>query len=102
MKNKIISFMDSKGNVVLEKKLTSLPLKEEVVINKSVEFFDDPEPCMIHRSAVMKRLYMEIDDFLNDALRKGRKQLSLEHIPDSIKKYIDIPDTITVINIRQS
>jgi len=102
MKNKIISFIDDKGNVVLEKRITSIPLREEVVINKSIEFFNDPEPCMIHRSAVMKRLYMEINDFLDDALLQGKKQLSWECIPDSIKAYVDISDTITAINIKQS
>src|SRR5574344_1768310 len=32
--------------------LKDVPLKESVILAKSVEFFDDPEPCHIHRSAV--------------------------------------------------
>lgn len=100
MRKKLISFLNGNRNVILEKRLTSIPLKEEVIIAKSIEFFDDPEPCMIHRSAVMKRLYIEIDDFFNDALRQGKKQLLWGDIPDFIKEYIDIRDTITAISIK--
>lgn len=66
-----ITFIDNKGKVILEQKLTSLSLREEALISKSIEFFNDPEPCMIHRSAVMKRMYMEISDLLSDFLQKG-------------------------------
>lgn len=40
--------------------LKDVPLKEAVILTKSVEFFDDPEPCHIHRSAVRTRLTAEI------------------------------------------
>lgn len=39
----------------------NLPLTEEIIINKSIEFFDDKEPCEIHRSAVQIRLLAELD-----------------------------------------
>ena len=39
--------------------LKDLPLKEEIILQKSVEFFDDPDPCHIHRSAVRVRLVAE-------------------------------------------
>ena len=35
--------------------LTDLPLKEEIILEKSEEFFNDPNPCFIHRSAVRVR-----------------------------------------------
>ncbi|MBQ1189321.1 MAG: hypothetical protein IIX57_02765, partial [Lachnospiraceae bacterium] len=37
-----------------------LPIRESVILEKSVEFFDDPEPCHIHRGAVRVRLTAEI------------------------------------------
>lgn len=40
--------------------LKDVPLKESIILAKSVEFFDDPEPCHIHRSAVRTRLTAEI------------------------------------------
>ena len=42
--------------------LTDLPLKDEWIIKKSIEFFNDPEPCFIHRSAVTIRMLNEIWD----------------------------------------
>lgn len=38
-------------------------LPEKSVLALSVEYFDDPEPCSIHRSAVHKRAMMELMDF---------------------------------------
>jgi len=50
------------GNVLFSGDLTDLPLKDEWVIKKSIEFFNDPEPCFIHRGAVSVRLLNEIWD----------------------------------------
>jgi len=46
--------------VLFSGNLEDLPLKDEWIIKKSVEFFNDPEPCFIHRSAVAVRLLHEI------------------------------------------
>ena len=50
------------GRVLFSGNLEDLPLKEEWIIQKSVEFFNDPEPCFIHRGAVAVRLLNEIWD----------------------------------------
>ena len=42
--------------------LTDLPLKEEIILEKSEEFFNDPNPCFIHRSAVRVRLLAELEE----------------------------------------
>ena len=47
-------------NVVYEGLLKDLPIKETVLIEKSISFFDDPEPCFIHRNAVRVRLTEEL------------------------------------------
>ncbi len=63
--------------------LINIPLKESVVLEKSVEFFDDPEPCHIHRRVVRTRLTDEI-------------QAELEAAPDErpgplLLSYADFP-----------
>ena len=50
------------GNVLYDGRLTGLTLTEEMVKSLSVLFFDDPEPCEIHRSAVLSRVFMEIQE----------------------------------------
>lgn len=37
---------------------------DELIVRKSVEYFSDPEPCMIHRSAVASRLLAELQTAL--------------------------------------
>ena len=46
--------------MVYEGLLKDIPIKEEVLIEKSIYFFDDPEPCFIHRDAVRVRLTEEL------------------------------------------
>lgn len=60
-KEKTLHLFDEYGREILCCEVRDLPLKEDVVIAKSIEFFCDAEPCYIHRGAVMTRLYAEIE-----------------------------------------
>lgn len=42
-----------------------LPLAEEVILEKSIEFFNDREPCAIHRGAVHMRLLAELEQLFS-------------------------------------
>lgn len=48
--------------ILYEGRLEELPLREEVILAKSEEFFHDPDPCYIHRGAVSIRLYLELEE----------------------------------------
>lgn len=54
----IILYAD--GQEIYNGRLSELPIREDVILSKSIHFFDDPEPCHIHRSAVRLRLTEEI------------------------------------------
>lgn len=54
----LILFAD--GQKIYNGRLSEIPIKETVILNKSVHFFNDPEPCHIHRNAVRMRLAQEI------------------------------------------
>ena len=58
--------------------ISDLPLKDEWIIKKSIEFFNDPEPCFIHRSAVTVRLLNEVWDY---AVNGGGKELEYADFP---------------------
>ncbi|MDF2985451.1 MAG: hypothetical protein K0R50_961 [Eubacterium sp.] len=73
---KNISFLNGRKEVLRRFKFTSLPISEQVIINKSIEFFCDPEPCFIHRSAVLKRLLAEIEDYFNSMALSGSSEIN--------------------------
>ena len=52
------------GQTFFKGLLSELPVNETVLIAKSIEFFSDPEPCFIHRSAVQARMYAEFEQWL--------------------------------------
>jgi hypothetical protein len=37
-----------------------LPVREDLIIAKSLEYFNDDAPCFLHRSAVLQRLFAEL------------------------------------------
>lgn len=53
MKKKTIKIIKNE-QVLYNGKLIDLPLKDEYIIKKSIELFDDEDPCIIHKSYVMK------------------------------------------------
>jgi len=89
-----VCLLDESRNVVFEKKLISIAFKDESVIAKSIEFFGDPSPCMIHRSAVMKRLYMEFFEYFEKC---GDIQNAIwEDVPEHLRDYLDME----VVNVK--
>lgn len=39
-----------------------IPLSEEKILSYSIQFFHDPAPCFIHRSAVRARMLAELEE----------------------------------------
>ena len=55
-----ILLCDGKGAVISSCPTNEFMLPEDVVISLSIEYFNDPEPCHIHRGAVHRRAMMEL------------------------------------------
>ena len=85
-----VRLLSGEGVVILECNFNRLPLKEKVVLEKSVEFFSDPEPCYIHRSAVMVRLLSEIWEFLDDRLNQGIESIDDCEDLNLIYSYVNV------------
>lgn len=95
-----ICVLDCNKKAIFEKRVIDIPLKEEIVITKSIEWFNDPEPCMIHRSAVMKRLYFELLEYLESQKNNGNRLLALETIPAPLLDMLDIDTKAAFIDIK--
>ena len=55
-----LNLFDGDMGVLYSDLIQSFPLPESLILACSEEFFDDPQPCEIHRRAVAMRLYGEI------------------------------------------
>lgn len=76
MKQKIKIYTEK--TVLYEGKLQDVPLKEEYIVKKSIELFDDDDPCIIHKSYVVKEYADKILDLLkvkSTVLAKDCKEL---------------------------
>lgn len=45
---------------IFDGKILNIPIKEDAIISKSIELFDDEEPCIIHQSYVVKEYVTEL------------------------------------------
>lgn len=50
--------------VLFDGPLPEIPLSEELILKTSTHFFNDPNPCYIHRGAVRIRLTAELETSL--------------------------------------
>ena len=71
------------NHLVFQGSMSQLPLRENIILEKSVLFFDDPNPCLYHRNAVQIRLLSEIEQQLPTG------SASIEQCP-LLKAYTDL------------
>lgn len=89
-----LKLLDKQGKAVFSGKLTKLQIPEPFIIEKSTLWFNDPEPCFIHQGAVMKRLFIELEDEL---LEKTNKETAVSDISEQAKKILGKYETIDKI-----
>jgi hypothetical protein len=78
-----VRILDGQGTPIFDGPLGDLRFPEKLIVEKSVEFFRDPEPCFIHRSAVASRLVAELDLLLGE-----QPELSIEALEESCPGYL--------------
>jgi hypothetical protein len=80
----------SDGNVLYDGPVHSLPIKEARVIEGSIEFYDDPEPCMIHRGAVISRYYTMIDKWISECDPEEERSFEITDFPEHISSLLEL------------
>lgn len=58
-------FRDANEKILANYPPLQLPIKEDVIIKKSIEIFNDAEPCILHRTHIMKKIMIEIDSMID-------------------------------------
>lgn len=75
----------------------ALPLNRTAVLEKSVEFFADPNPCAIHEGAVRMRMLAELEAFL-----AGKGAVELADLPEALQRYLNLEKTCCAIAVVKS
>lgn len=60
------------GEILYKGKIANIKINEDAIIRKSIELFDDDEPCIIHQSYVIKEYANELVSLFK---RVGTKEL---------------------------
>ena len=90
MKQKIKIYKGS--TLVFSGRVIEIPAIEEAVINKSIELFDDEDPCIIHQSYVLK----EFADVILKLLKKNNNEI----LGKDYKNELYFLDISNIENIR--
>jgi hypothetical protein len=79
-----IRLAGGEGKILYEGAISGLQFPEKLIIAKSIHFFNDAEPCFIHRSAVAARLFGELS-----LLLEGKRRISAAELEESSPGYLD-------------
>ena len=74
-----IEVYDAQGATLISCGALDYALPEDMVVRLSTEYFNDPEPCEIHRAAVLKRVMMELIDSCGSGRVTPAAALKEEH-----------------------
>jgi len=91
---KIMIIIERNGETLFKGKILTIPVKESAIVEKSVELFDDDEPCIIHQSFVIKHY---ADEMLS--LFEQNEIIHAEEHKEALS-FLDF-DSLTGITIRK-
>lgn len=94
MKHKVKVFVGDK--VVFKGRLIEMPIKKEFIVKKSVELFDDDDPCIIHQSFVYKEFGTDTLDLLQ---ANDNQILGKDYINEL--DYLDFPSIESISIVLQ-
>lgn len=85
--------IDGPGGTLYDGALTALSVPEPLIIELSIEFFDDPEPCQIHRGAVLRRVFMELMELGENSTTPAAA------LPDNARRYLSAYPELTGVTL---
>ncbi len=94
MKQKIL--IESNGKKLYKGNIMNIPVKKSYIIDKSIELFDDDDPCIIHTSFVVKHYAEDLINLFDDENTDTLQGKDYEEALD----FLDIED-IDAITIKK-
>ena len=84
MKHKIVIY-NQEDQIIYDGKALDLPIKMESIRLKSIDLFNDPDPCIIHQSYAIHQLITPLLKKLTKNVIKDLKDIDLD------LSWIDLP-----------
>ena len=94
-----IRITDEVGKVLIDKKLTGMPIRETAIIDATIKYYNDPYPCVIRRSAVMKIMFGQIEDILKSSCPGS--PMSICDLSERFSYLIDLPKSAKYVSFRE-
>lgn len=76
------------GQVLFSGNPLDVPVKKTAVVEKSIEIFGDDDPCIIHKSYVIKEFVEELLEVLKN---EPKQSIVFRAIKDQMT-FLDLPD----------
>ena len=83
---------------MLDKKITGIPLRETAIIDATKEYYNDPYPCVIRRSAVMKIMFSQIEEMLKG--KDSNFPLEICNLPERFSYLVNLPESARYVNFN--
>ncbi|MFA5471040.1 MAG: hypothetical protein WCZ00_03595 [Acholeplasmataceae bacterium] len=96
MKYKIM--IKNENQIIFDGRPLDLPIKKDILISKSVEMFNDEDPCIIHQTYVIETL---VDQLISKLKKQINEEVSIIDIKESVR-FIDIDQLETYKIILRS
>ncbi|MDF2844130.1 MAG: hypothetical protein K0R00_2556 [Herbinix sp.] len=65
-KSNIIEIIQNDGSILYKGVLSELPLREEYIIAMSIELFSEKEPCIIYRTHIIRKFFLNFYETLSN------------------------------------
>lgn len=92
-----LTFYDCRQQIISTRKLTSVPLLDKAIRELSIEYYSDPEPCIIHRSAIMNRMFVELYEFFDHLRQSSGTRCRLADLPPQLLFYFESPSFDSIV-----
>jgi len=89
-----LQLRDREGNLVFDDRIDRLKIRDDRVIELSILYYNDPEPCFIHRGAVLSRVLGEIEAAC------GEDWIAVDQLDAELKKHLSLYDAHEMRTVR--
>jgi len=96
----IFKFLDKNNNIINTVSILKLDFKKDKVIEKSIELFNDNDPCIINYTYSCNKIAFELLDKIKENCKQKELCFKLDDWPCYVDKVFNIPDNTHTIIIN--